>query len=209
MRHRRRTAMRMVTTRMTMTTRRTMGTNTTMVTGTCTAPTATTITEEAESLPRVLKPAAPTSATALLQLMWLASPALPVGGFSYSEALESAVDAGRVSGEAEAAGWLLDQLHLGLARSDLPVVADALLAWQRGDLESVAAHNDWVTVTRETHESLQQTQQMGRSMLEWLRNRAGDDHRVAMLATLAPAPAWPVAFALAAARPGAPVRDAL
>ena len=33
---------------------------------------------------------------ALLQLIWLASPALPVGGFSYSEGLEAAVDAGRV-----------------------------------------------------------------------------------------------------------------
>ena len=30
-----------------------------------------------------------------LQLMWLASPALPVGGFSYSEGLEAAVDTGR------------------------------------------------------------------------------------------------------------------
>jgi len=28
--------------------------------------------------------------------MWLASPALPIGGFSYSEGLEAAVDAGLV-----------------------------------------------------------------------------------------------------------------
>ena len=41
----------------------------------------------------------------LLQLMWLASPALPVGGFSYSEALEAAVDDGRVTNEASAADW--------------------------------------------------------------------------------------------------------
>ena len=39
----------------------------------------------------------------LLQLIWLASPALPVGGFSYSEVLEAAVDAGRVGNEAQAA----------------------------------------------------------------------------------------------------------
>ena len=45
--------------------------------------------------------AAPTLARrALLQLMWLASPALPVGGFSYSEGLEAAVEAGHVDGEA-------------------------------------------------------------------------------------------------------------
>jgi urease accessory protein len=40
--------------------------------------------------------------------MWLASPALPVGGFSYSEGLEAAVEAGRITGEADAAAWLRD-----------------------------------------------------------------------------------------------------
>lgn len=48
---------------------------------------------------------------ALLPLLWLASPALPVGGFSYSEGLEAAVEAGSVRDEASAASWLADQLH--------------------------------------------------------------------------------------------------
>jgi urease accessory protein UreF len=47
---------------------------------------------------------------ALLQLIWLASPALPVGGFSYSEGLEAAVDAGLADTEARAQQWLLQQL---------------------------------------------------------------------------------------------------
>jgi urease accessory protein len=143
---------------------------------------------------------APVSASALLQLMWLASPALPVGGFSYSEGLEAAVEAGRVTNEAEAGAWLRDQLHLSLARSDLAVCAKAFKAWQRGDLVHVTELNDWVTTTRETAELRQQTQQMGRSLVEWLRNRAGTDARVDSLKALAPAPTWPVAFALAAAR---------
>ncbi len=46
-------------------------------------------------------------------------------------------------------------------------------------------------------------------MVEWLKNRSGDDPRVAALAALAPAPTWPIAFALAAARTGAPARAAL
>ena len=66
-----------------------------------------------------------TSAGALLQLMWLASPALPVGGFSYSEGLESAVEAGHIGSEADAAAWLRDQLELSLARSELAVCAKA------------------------------------------------------------------------------------
>jgi urease accessory protein len=74
------------------------------------------------------------SPAALLQLMQLASPALPVGGFSYSEALEAAVDCRRVTDETQAADWLLQQLALGLERSDLPVLAQALPAWRADDL---------------------------------------------------------------------------
>ncbi|HEY0822277.1 MAG TPA: urease accessory protein UreF, partial [Ramlibacter sp.] len=55
-----------------------------------------------------------TTDAALLQLMWLASPALPVGGFSYSEGLESAVDAGLVRDEDSAGDWLVQQLQASL-----------------------------------------------------------------------------------------------
>ncbi len=48
---------------------------------------------------------------------------------------------------------------------------------------------------------------MGRSLLEWLKNR-GADERLATLAALAP-PSYPLAFALAAAQAGAGARDAL
>ncbi|MFT3956766.1 MAG: urease accessory protein UreF [Piscinibacter sp.] len=147
--------------------------------------------------------------SALLQLMWLASPALPVGGFSYSEVLESAVDSGRVTGEADAARWLSDQLQLALGRSDLAVVAQAFAAWQRGDAGRAQVLNDWVLVTRESRELRAQTEQMGRSLVEWLKNRGAVDARVAQLAALPPAPSWPVAFALAAAQTGAPLRESL
>ena len=154
-------------------------------------------------------PAAPT-AHALLQLMWLASPALPVGGFSYSEVLEAAVEAGVVGDEAQTRDWLLDQLHLVLARSELPVVAQAWKAWRRGDPQTVAELNDWIVATRETSELRQQTLQMGRSLVEWLKNRGGEvDKRVATLKALRPAPTWPVAYALACAQTGAPLRECL
>ena len=161
-------------------------------------------------MPRVRRAAPVTSAHALLQLMWLASPALPVGGFSYSEVLEAAVESGRVRDEAQAAAWLLDQLQLSLARSDLAVVAKAFKAWGRGDPATITELNAWVTTTRETAELRRQTEQMGRSMVEWLKNRGGAvDPRVAQLKALAPAPTWPVAFALAAVQTGAAPREAL
>ncbi len=148
-------------------------------------------------------------ATALLQLMRLASPSLPVGGFSYSEGIESAVETGRVSDEATANRWLVDQLHLGLARSDLPVVAQALAAWRGGDDEGVASLNRWVATTRETAEMRQQTEQMGRSLAVWLQHRGAAEPRLARLEALRPAPTWPIAFALAAADSEATARDVL
>ncbi|MES2633631.1 MAG: urease accessory UreF family protein [Pseudomonadota bacterium] len=106
----------------------------------------------------------------LLGLVWLASPALPVGGFSYSEVLEAAVEGGLVTDEGTAANWLADQLHLTLARGDLAVLAAAVTAWREADLARIAQLNDWVLHTRETSELRQQTEQMGRSMVEWLRS---------------------------------------
>ncbi len=160
----------------------------------------------AETDPRPDAPALP--AAALLQLIWLASPALPVGGFSYSEGLEAAVDAGVVTDEDSACGWLLDQLALVQSRSDLAAAAAAFAAWQHHDAERVRELNTSVAATRESAELRLQSEQTGRSLAKWLRQRHPDDARVDTLDALAP-PTWPVAFALAAAVTGAPAREAL
>ena len=149
------------------------------------------------------------SPATLLNLMWLASPALPVGGFSYSEGLEAVIESGQVGDEGQVAHWLVDQLRLGQARADLAASAAAFAAWRDGDSGRVEALNAWVLATRETAELRQQVEQMGRSLTDWLRQRAPDDARVATLAALRPAPSWPVAFALAAERSGGTAREAL
>ena len=150
----------------------------------------------------------PLPAVSLLQLIWLASPALPVGGFSYSEGLETAVDRAGVATESIAADWLSDQLHLSLARGDLGVIAQAIPAWRAGNFEAVQALNNWVLQTRETSELRAQAEQMGRSLLEWLRNH----HSVSAAQINACAqlpPTYPVTFALAASPLAAGVSDCL
>jgi urease accessory protein len=151
-----------------------------------------------------------TEAATRLQLMWLASPALPVGGFSYSEGLEAAVEAGQVTDEASACTWLRDQMHLALARADAPVLAAACAAWATHDQPRLRALNDWLHQTRETAELRAQAEQMGRSLLDWLKNGAhAGDSRLSTLAALPPAPLWPTAFALATTLAGAQAEDAL
>jgi urease accessory protein len=147
---------------------------------------------------------------ALLQLMWLASPALPVGGFSYSEGLEAAVESGHVADETQAGDWLLHQLQLSLARADMPVLTRACVAWHQHDGVRITQLNDWLRQTRETAELRAQAEQMGRSLLDWLRHSVHtDDPRIQTLAALKPAPLWPVAFALAAELAHATPHDAL
>jgi urease accessory protein len=143
-----------------------------------------------------------TTDSTLLQLIWLASPALPVGGFAYSEGLEAAVDAGLVSDEHTAASWLADQLHLSLARSDLAVIPQAVMAWREGDEAGIERLDAWVLQTRETSELRAQTVQMGRSLVEWLKSIQPEQ------ASRATAPlTYPVAFALAASFTAASPRD--
>ena len=151
----------------------------------------------------------PLSPAALLELMRLASPSLPVGGFSYSEGLEAAVDATLVANEAQAQAWLLDQLHLSLGRADLPIVARALSAWRRVDEVRIVELNAWFTTTRESSELRLQTEQTGRSLAQWLKLRGAAEPRLRHLASLRPAPTWPIAFALAAADTDAAPRDVL
>jgi urease accessory protein len=146
----------------------------------------------------------PHTDAALLQLIWLASPALPVGGFSYSEGLEAAVDDGLVHDEASAASWLADQLHLSLARADLAIVGQAVAAWRDRDPLRIASLDAWVLQTRETAELRQQTVQMGRSLVEWMKSVQPE------LAARAEGPlTYPLAFALAASGGSAPVRDCM
>jgi urease accessory protein len=137
----------------------------------------------------------------LLHLLWLASPTLPVGAFSYSEGLEAATDAGTVHDEASCAAWLLNQLELVQARAELPLLAAAYRAAQAADVEALQGLNAWVLATRESSEMLQQTQQMGRSLMAWMLGLQLD---TALLKPLQP-PTWPVAYALAGLLRGAPL----
>lgn len=164
------------------------------------------------SAAQALSPSAP-STTALLPLIWLASPALPVGGFSYSEGLEAAVARGVVHDASSAATWLKEQMLLSQARGDWSVLGAFITAWRaEPDSPTREQHlrelHHWVQRTRESAELRLQTEQMGRSLLDWLRQRGwaqADD--LALCQSLGPT--YPMVMGLALASTQADVFSAL
>ncbi|MBL8448266.1 MAG: urease accessory protein UreF [Zoogloeaceae bacterium] len=137
----------------------------------------------------------------LIRLLQLASPALPVGAYTYSQGLEWAVEAGMVRGEADAARWIGDVLHWGVAAFEAPLVAAAMVAWEAGDAGEIRRLNDDFLASRESRELRQEAEQMGHSLTRLLRDLdefaslPGWRERLLALET----PAFPLAWSAAAA----------
>jgi urease accessory protein len=103
---------------------------------------------------------------------------------------------------------VVNQLHLTQSRGDMAVMAQAIPAWQRMDTQRLHALNDWVMATRETAEMRLQAEQMGRSLLDWLRNQQqASDAQLQCCAQLPPT--YPLAMALALSLANAPLDQAL
>jgi urease accessory protein len=102
---------------------------------------------------------------ALVRLLQLASPTLPIGAYSYSQGLEWAVAAGTLSDAAAARTWIGDALELVVAPGEAAVAWRLLDAAQRVDWSEVAEWNDWFRASRETAELRAETEQMGASLL--------------------------------------------
>lgn len=105
---------------------------------------------------------------ALLAALHLASPALPVGGFAYSQGLEKAIEDRRVTDEAGARRWIGDLLLLALARVEAPLWLRAFDACAAADAAAFARWNDELLASRETAELRAESRQMGASLLRLL-----------------------------------------
>ena len=146
---------------------------------------------------------------ALARLLQLASPALPVGAYSYSQGLEWAIESGDVTNSATAQRWIEDHLSLVLSRFEAPLYAACFDAWQREVAPEVGRLNAEFIAARESAEPRAETLQVGFSYAAWCREVAPvTDAQRAMLASLDRTCA-PVAASLAAAASGVSVRDGL
>jgi urease accessory protein len=135
----------------------------------------------------------------LVRLLQLASPALPVGAYSYSQGLEATVDKKIVRDAPTAAQWIGDLLEYSIARMEAPVLLRLIAAWRARDFAAIANWNALFLASRETSELRAETAQMGFSLRKLLTALAGTNEAArAHLARLEEI-AFPTSFACAVA----------
>lgn len=148
------------------------------------------------------------SSLALVRLLHLASPTLPVGAFSYSQGLEWQVDCGAIRSEQEAGDWIAAVLDAGFAQFELPLLAALMRAWAADDLATVSALNDDYLASREAAELRAETVQMGYSCVQLVQALAECAAVAEPLRALGEV-AYPTAWSAAAVALAVPVDDAL
>jgi len=129
----------------------------------------------------------------LARLLQLASPALPVGAYSYSQGLEAAIEAGIVRDAPTAQQWISDVLEFSVAPMDGAVVLSMMNDENRNDL---------YLASRETAELRAETLQMGYSLCRLLEQLGMEDVPQGEVA-------FPIAFAFAARNWGIAAEDAV
>ncbi len=106
------------------------------------------------------------AATRLLQL---ASPSLPIGGFAYSRALETAVEQAGVVNRASAERWILGLFEHVFAALDAPLLLRMHAAVEAGDTDALRRWAAFADASRETAELRAQGRHTGGSLSRWLR----------------------------------------
>jgi urease accessory protein len=144
------------------------------------------------------------NAAALLHLLQFASPALPIGGYSYSQGLEAAIEQGIVTDAASARAWIASYLLDVMAAWDAPLLWRLMQAFTAGDAVAVALWSERFIASRDTFELRAESIQMGYSLVRLIAELG-----VADVAGLGDEVALPTAFACAVAALGIPPADAL
>ena len=105
---------------------------------------------------------------ALARLFQLISPSLPIGGYTYSQGVEWAAEAGWIKSEDELFDWLRGLIESNLCYLELPVLFRMMDAWTQRDLAALTQWNDYLLASRETSELLQEESNRARAFYQVL-----------------------------------------
>jgi urease accessory protein len=108
-------------------------------------------------------------------LAWL-SPGFPIGAFSYSHGLETAVADGTVSDRASLEHWVRAIIAHGSGRIDADILRDAYRAAAAGDLAALDRANRQGVAFRATAELALESAQQGAAFLSTCRAAWPDPH---------------------------------
>jgi len=143
---------------------------------------------------------------ALVGLLRLVSPALPIGAFAYSRGLEHAVTRGWVHDEASAQRWIVGLLSHSLSNLDGPLLVRIERALRAHDVRQAHRWIELSRASRESRELLLEDEQMGRALLRLLAD-LGVPHAQGLLATQSFS--LVAGFAVAGIHHGIAIRDLL
>lgn len=99
-----------------------------------------------------------------LQLLRLASQALPTGAFAYSTGLESLCELGYLQNESACVEYLTSLLRSAFVHLELPLFSRMRAAFLRGDLAEARSLSAYLLAARESRELQDQERQMGRAL---------------------------------------------
>lgn len=140
---------------------------------------------------------------ALIKLMHLVSPALPVGAYAYSQGQEYAVDSGWLKNQQDVEDWISGVMINSFGRLDVPCLLRFFRTWQTEDLDQVKYWNDYLIACRETSELLLEDQQLGQALQRLLESLAFSQAHT----RVASAPCFANMFALAGVKWVIPERE--
>ena len=148
-------------------------------------------------------------ADALYRLLAWLSPAYPIGGFSYSHGIETAIEEGFVINRPSLVAWLQAVLGAGTGRVDGALFAAAWRAAEAKDWQAFDAVAERAAAWRGTSEMALESRQQGGSFLSITRTAWPHPDLDAAHERLNGEIALPVAVALAAAAHGIALEAAL
>src|SRR5258708_28344623 len=100
----------------------------------------------------------------LTNALYLSSPALPIGAYSYSQGFEAAVEANTVHSEMEVGEWILDGLREIVGPGEAAALAWQHRFWTAKQFVEMQRLNAWFLASPETAELRQETEQMASSL---------------------------------------------